>query len=171
MRSCPNIEEHGAILSVSLPISHICQGLCNWCFSFEICIVVSIMVTRQAPVLDRRAMLRIAPAGSRNEYGEWVIPSAPVQHEIWYGLRDWDIAPDPTASGVAQSAETEIITRYRRDVIVEALSGEIGGQTGHAFINWALSVDGVDFAITDAAELPQFGRRRFMKLICERSNA
>ena len=126
-------------------------------------------MTRQAPVLDRRGILKIAPAGRRTKTGKWA-QGAPVDHEIWYGLRDWDIAPDPTASGIGQSAETEIITRYRQDVIVEALSGDIEGQTGHAFIGWAMMTERIEFAIVDAAELPQYGRRRFMKLVCERSN-
>ena len=125
-------------------------------------------MTRQAPRLDRRATLKIAPAGRRNEYGEWT-QDAPVAHEIWYALRDWDIAPDPTISGIDQTGEAEIITRYRRDVIVEAVSGDVSPHTGHAFLGWALVAETLSWSIVDASELPQFGRRRFMKLVLERA--
>ena len=118
--------------------------------------------------MDRRATLKIASAGRRNKYGEW-LQGAPVAHEIWYSLRDWDIAPDPTISGIDQTGEAEIITRYRRDVIVEAVSGDVSTKTGRAFVGWALVAETLSWSIVDAAELPQFGRRRFMKLVLERA--
>ena len=120
------------------------------------------MVTRQAPLLDRRGILGIRAHGSYMG-GEWVT-GAVAQHGIWYALREWDVGIAVEPFGTRQLADVEIITRYRADVIQEALSGEISSQTGRAFIDWYLELDGVRFEILGAEEMPEHGRRRFMKI-------
>ena len=89
------------------------------------------------------------------------------EHPIWYALRDWDVGMNPQPEGVRQTGEIQLITRWRKDVMTEAFSGDINAQTGHAFIGWYLRVDGVTMKITEAEELPRYGRRRFMMLTCE----
>ena len=125
------------------------------------------MVTRQAPVLDRRGILGI-PAPGEYVSGEWE-QGAITEHGIWYALREWDVGIAVETFGTRQLADIEIITRYRADVIQEALSGEISSQTGRAFIDWYLELDGVRFEILGAEEMPEHGRRRFMKIEGARS--
>ena len=123
------------------------------------------MVThRQAPTLDRRATLGIATPGHRNENGRWV-PGAVNDHVIWVALRDSLIGIDPTVGGISQEADTELIARYRADVITEATNGDLGGQTGLPFVDWHLTFEGVRYVIIEAQELPALGRRRFMKIV------
>jgi len=125
------------------------------------------MQTKQAPILDRKAALSVAGPGRRDDHGRWML-GAVTEHRIWYCLRGLELEQEPSGEGLYQTASTQIVTRYRRDVIVEAVSGEISGQTGHAFIGWNVEMDGVEFAILNAEELVDYGRRRFMMLDCER---
>ena len=117
--------------------------------------------TRQAPTLDRTAIIGIAEQGSRNQYGEYDI-GAVAEHPLWFALRDWEAGADVGMEGVRQTGDIEIITRYRRDVLIEALSDR-------AFAGWYLALEGLRFKILDAAELPRYGRRRFMKIVGARS--
>lgn len=127
-----------------------------------------VIQNRQAPVLDRRATLSIAPRGTRSKGGKWT-QGNPVDHEIWACLKDLELEQEPSGvGGWFQTGMVEVITRYRRDVIVEAVSGDVSQQTGHAFIGWALTLDGVQYDILDAEEMPVYGRRRFMKIRGER---
>jgi len=117
--------------------------------------------TSQAPLLDRRGILGIAAQGSRTN---GVYQSGAVtEHAIWYALRDWDVAIDVQPEGTRQRGDIELITRYRRDVIVEALNNR-------AFVGWYLDMDGVRFKLLDAEEMPMYGRRRFMKIKGARSS-
>ena len=120
-------------------------------------------MSRQAPNLDRRATLGVASQGSRNRRGEWQSGMV-TEHVIWLALRDWDIGMDVAPEGVRQTGELDFITRYRADVMSEAFGGDINPVTGHAFLGWFLVIDSVRWKITDAEELPQYGRRRFMKI-------
>ena len=119
------------------------------------------VMSRQAPVLDRPATLGVAEAGGRNQHGEYEI-GAVTEHSIWFMLRDWEAGADVGMEGTRQTGDVEIITRYRRDVLVEALSNR-------AFPGWYLEIEGLRFQVIDAAELSQYGRRRFMKIIGARS--
>ena len=119
---------------------------------------------KQAPTLDRRAILGIAASGHRNQYGVWVM-GAVTEHGIWVSLRDSLIGIDPSVDGIQQEADAELIARYRADVITEATNGALGGQTGLPFIAWHLTFEGVRYVIIEAQELPALGRRRFMKIV------
>ncbi len=122
---------------------------------------------RQAPLLDRKAVLGISGPGQRIK-GVWHNGDV-IRHSIWLCLRALDLAQEPSGvDGWFQAGALEVITRYRRDVIVEAVSGDVGMQTGHAFLGWYLALDGAQFTILNAAEMPEYGRRRFMALECER---
>ena len=125
------------------------------------------VTTRQAPALDRRGILGI-PAQGRREDGVWV-SGAITRHGIWYALREWDVGIAVEVSGTRQLADVTIIARYRGDVIQEALGGAVGMQTGRAFVDWYLELDGVRFEIMGAEEMPDYGRRRFMKIEGARS--
>ena len=118
-------------------------------------------MTRQAPTLDRTATLGVAEAGGRNQHGEYEI-GAVAEHGIWYALRDWEAGVDVGKEGARQTGDVEIITRYRGDVLVEALSNR-------AFPGWYLDIEGLRFQVIDAAELSQYGRKRFMKIVGARS--
>ena len=125
------------------------------------------MTTRQAPALDRRGILGIA-SGSRSTSGIWV-SGTPTQHVIWYMLKEWEIGIAVETFGNRQLADVEICTRYRRDVIQEALGGDVGVSTGRAFVDWYLELEGVRYEIMGAEEMPDYGRRRFMKIEGARS--
>ena len=127
-----------------------------------------VMSSKQAPLLDRRATLNVASPGSRNRRGEWEAGMV-TEHTIWVALRDWDIGQDVQVEGVRQSGEIELFARYRADVMTEAYGGVVSPNTGHAFIGWAVRLDGVSWQITEAEELPRYGRRRFMKIRGARS--
>ena len=119
---------------------------------------------RQAPTLDRRAILGIAAPGHHNQYGEWVL-GVVTEHPIWVTLRDSLIGIDTEVFGIQGEYDVQLVTRYRADVIVEALSGDVGGMTGLPFIGWHLTFEGVRYVIIEAQELPALGRRRFMKIV------
>ena len=119
---------------------------------------------RQAPTLDRRAILGIVSPGHRNENGRYV-PGALTEHTIWVSLRDSLIGIDPLTDGIQQEADAELIARYRADVITEATNGDLGAQTGLPFIGWHLTFESVRYSIIEAQELPALGRRRFMKIV------
>ena len=119
---------------------------------------------KQAPSLDRRAILGIAAPGHRNQNGVWVM-GAVTQHGIWVSLRDSLIGIDPSVDGIQQEADASLFTRYRADVILEATNGALSAQTGLPFIGWHLTFEGVRYVIIEAQELPALGRRRFMKIV------
>ena len=126
------------------------------------------MVTRQAPLLDRRGIIGIPAPGSYSNGGEWT-SGAITEHGVWYALREWDVGIAVETFGTRQLADVEIITRYRADVMKEALGGDVGMMTGRAFIDWFLELDGIRFEILGAEEMPDYGRRRFMKIEGARS--
>ena len=119
---------------------------------------------RQSPALDRRAILAIAARGSLNQFGEWATGDV-TEHAIWVCLKDSMIGIEAQLDGISQEADVELIARYRADVITEALSGDVGSMTGLPFIGWHLTYENVRYVIIGAQELAMYGRRRFMKIV------
>ena len=129
-----------------------------------LCYTRSMVMHRQAPALDRRAILGIAEGGDYDDSGEWLAGDV-TEHGIWAALKDSMIGIEAEIDGVSQEADAELIARYRADVITEAMRGEIGNMTGKPFIGWYLQFENVKYAITGANELAIYGRRRFMKIM------
>ena len=103
------------------------------------------------PILDRTATLG-APAaqGYRNSFGEWEA-GAITESVIWGCLKQTDFEDVLTGGGVRQEWDLEFITRYHADLLrTDKL---------HA---WYIRVDGVKYDIQAAAEMPKYGRRRYM---------
>ena len=119
---------------------------------------------RQSPALDRRAILAVAEGSDFDDSGEW-LASAVTEHGIWAALLESMIGVEAEIGGVQQIYDVELIARYRADVITESLSGAIGNMTGKPFIGWYLQFENVRYQIVGAQELAQFGRRRFMKIM------
>ena len=121
-------------------------------------------MTRQAPALDRRAILGIAEGGDFDDSGEWLAGDV-NEHGIWAALKDSMFGVEAEIDGISQEADVELISRWRADVILEAMRGEIGNMTGKPFIGWYLDFENVRYQIIGANELAIYGRRRFMKIM------
>ena len=119
---------------------------------------------RQSPALDRRAILGIAEGGDHDDSGEWLAGDV-TEHGIWAALKDSMIGVEAEIGGVQQIYDVELIARYRADVITEAMRGEIGNMTGKPFIGWYLDFENVQYQIIGAQEMAMYGRRRFMKIM------
>ena len=119
---------------------------------------------RQSPALDRRASIGIAERGHRNENGRWQQGDV-TEHSLWVCLKDSMVGIEAEIDGISQEADVELTARYRADVIVEALSGDVAAKTGKPFIGWHLDFEGIRYKITGAQELAMYGRRRFMKIV------
>ena len=122
------------------------------------------VMTRQAPALDRRAILGIAEGGDFDDSGEWLAGDV-TEHGIWAALKDSMFGVEAEIDGVQQIYDVELIARYRADVITEAMRGEMGNMTGKPFIGWYLQFENVSYQIIGAQELAMYGRRRFMKIM------
>ena len=71
---------------------------------------------KQSPALDRRAILAIAARGSLNQYGEFEQRRDVTEHAIWVCLKDSMIGIEAQLDGISQEADVELIARYRADV-------------------------------------------------------
>ena len=70
--------------------------------------------------------------------------------------QDWDVGMNPQPEGVRQTGEIQLITRWRKDVMTEAFSGDINARQG--ILYWLVfRVAGVTMKITEAEELPRYG--------------
>ena len=101
--------------------------------------------------LDRVATLIFGGDGERNIHGEWEAAAA-AETPIWGALKLAEFQDMLMGGGARrQSSDLEFVTRYRADLLA-----------AETYEDWRLTLDGVDYQITSAEEMPKYGRRRYM---------
>ena len=101
--------------------------------------------------LDRVAtLIHSGAAGERNIHGEWEAAAA-ADTPIWGALKLADFQDLLHEAGRRQVSDLQFVTRYRADLLA-----------AETYEDWRLTLDGVEYQITGAEEMPRYGRRRYM---------
>lgn len=110
------------------------------------------------PKLDRKIELTVEPAGSRNQFGEWV-PGAERTVSVWASYFDVEAEAAPTEAGLLLESYRDFTVRYRNDLAAVRNVARVG----------VTDDQGLPWQVKSIVELGQ-PRKRFMRLVCRMDN-